>query len=478
MFIIIDFKRGIKALKGNIPSFCIIGDIGAYYCDELLHPIKGREDERIVSVICSYQRFGISCFANICNDRGVIIIDFKNNKLFLVADKIGHQTFYYAANSHELIISSDIKQLAGAIGARISRDAFWFYLQGDFIPGNLTIFSAVYKVPPASFLSLDNGVICLSKYSAFILTGNEKNGEAIEVQIEKKLKSFLGHFYNNKVGVMLSGGFDSTLLCKLALQELGSIDTFTIRMDYFNIAIANKAKIISKILKTNHTEIILTIKDYIKCFPLAIALMNEPVFEMDIPAIYYMISSLSQRKIKFFLHGFGCDEIFGNRQYDLRLKNSIIACCMLQRRADFSIKSWKIYKFIRAKVPQELLLHNGICFPWGKRILFPFLEYSMVNIGLGLSGKLRADKAVLGRIDPKLSRIFSFHQKCEPLEQLPLQLKEITKELYLNKIRNSQVLKELLRRDELSKIIDARNADKALKLIIFQLWFESFSKGS
>ena len=112
------------------------------------------------------------------------------------------------------------------------------------------------------------------------------------------------------LGAFLSGGIDSAAVVA-TMQNFSNkpINTFTIGFDESEYSEAQNAKNISKILGTNHTELILNPYEALKVIPELPNIWDEPFADSSqIPTL--LVSRLARKDVTVVLSGDGGDEIF------------------------------------------------------------------------------------------------------------------------------------------------------------------------
>lgn len=454
MLELFDLKSDLRYRKNKDCLFTTIDNIGiicfnnSFFLNQVV-----KDPNFLESIVSLYTKYGSSCFDKICNNLSVIICDYSNNHLFVATDKVGQKTFFYAVCKGILILSTEIKKVTTQIPEQISRESFFTYLSLGFIHGRSSIYQHINKIPPSHYLFVKNGKLTLCRYHNFCLKISRNKHQILKQNIKEKLLDYVKRYSKYETGVMLSGGFDSSLLCKFATQVYGKIKTFTLRIESYNMDTLKQSRKVSQIYGTQHKEIFLTAKDYVKNFSLVPGYLDEPIFDMDMAAIYLMLKYIP-RNIQFLLHGFGSDEIFGDR---LRSKG-------------FSSNSKKEYLFVKREMPQQLLLHNKICSLYHCRLIFPFIDFELVKLGLGLSKNLKSNKYLLRSIDSETNRLTSFANRR--VFRIPDFVKKALENYYLKDIEKSVLLKQLMGAKNLQVLLQhKRKEDRLLKLIIFHLWF-------
>src|SRR5205807_3223860 len=112
------------------------------------------------------------------------------------------------------------------------------------------------------------------------------------------------------VGVLLSGGVDSSLLAALAAQETSdAVHTFTIGFAERSFDERDDARLVAERYETNHHELLLH-PDPNVLLPMLADAFDEPFADSSaLPT--YLVSKLAAEHVKVALSGEGGDELFG-----------------------------------------------------------------------------------------------------------------------------------------------------------------------
>ncbi len=113
------------------------------------------------------------------------------------------------------------------------------------------------------------------------------------------------------VGVLLSGGVDSSAILSLAARGSGKkISTFTVGFDGADVVDERPyAREASRMFGSEHHETTITADDFWNFLPQYVWHMEEPVCEPPAVALYY-VSKLARDHVKVLLSGEGGDEAF------------------------------------------------------------------------------------------------------------------------------------------------------------------------
>ena len=120
------------------------------------------------------------------------------------------------------------------------------------------------------------------------------------------------------VGVLLSGGLDSSLLVGLLTDHVDDLLTFSIGFeDIAGVSVgAEKADefefsdLIAERFKTRHQKHLIPNREVLARLPEAVAAMTEPMMSHDVIA-FYLLSERVSKEVKVVLAGQGADEVFG-----------------------------------------------------------------------------------------------------------------------------------------------------------------------
>jgi asparagine synthase (glutamine-hydrolysing) len=248
----------------------------------------------------------------------VAVWDGPRRRLVLARDRFGIKPLYYRDVPGELAFSSELKALRALPGLsrELDLDALEAFLAFNAIHGPRTIFREVRKLPPGHVLVLEGGRARLERY-AFDrpVPEREHRGEpweALAGELRERLRdSVRAHLVADvPVGVLLSGGIDSSALAALAAQESsGRVATFSIGFAERSFSELDLARTIAERYGTDHHELVVA-PDAAELLPTIAAAFDEPFADSSaLPT--YLVSELAARHVKVALSGEGGDELFG-----------------------------------------------------------------------------------------------------------------------------------------------------------------------
>ncbi len=243
-----------------------------------------------------YREYGTDCFAMLDAEYALVLYDGEQKKWIAARDPIGIRPLYYAYDRDgEMIFASEPKNLVGLTDGKIL----------PFPPGHYYIDGKL--IPYCDIAGVDQVV----EDDLETVCGQIK--EKLVKAVEKRLVA------DAKVGFLLSGGLDSSLVCSIAARRSKEpIKTFAIGMDTDPIDL-KYAKQTADYLGADHTEVHITREDVLKALPEVIELLGT----YDITTIrasigmYLLCKAIhEQTDIRVILTGEVSDEIFGYKYTD------------------------------------------------------------------------------------------------------------------------------------------------------------------
>jgi asparagine synthase (glutamine-hydrolysing) len=272
-------------------------------------------------ILKAFDQWGI---ASVDKFRGMFafcIYDKGKNKAYLVRDRVGVKPLYYYHNHDSFIFSSEIRALQyhSAFKKQLSQAGLNLFLQYGYIAAPYTIYADTYKLRPGYYLEYDFNSHALIENKYWDLASYYQQPKLIlsDDEAVNQLEAILKDSFSLRlvsdvpVGVLLSGGIDSTLVAAL-LQQTSSkpLETFTIGFEQSNYDESHYAKKIAQHLGVNHHEKICTWQDAQSIINELPNIYDEPFADSSlIPTT--LISQFAKKQVTVVLSGDGGDELFG-----------------------------------------------------------------------------------------------------------------------------------------------------------------------
>jgi len=280
-------------------------------------------------ILVSYLEWGKDCLSHLNGMFAFAIFDSQNKKIFIARDRAGEKPVFYALKCGTLRFSSELKALMAdpAFERHVDDNALDCYLALGFVPGDLCMLKGVNKLPAAHALEFDlvSGDIQRWRYwSVPELDSGITHGTVDETQLLDELESLLEDSVRRQlvadvpVGVLLSGGIDSSLVTAMAVKSSSSVKTFTIGFSgYGNYDESEYARLIANHFGTEHVELDAG-DSSVEILPLLARQLDEPMVDSSIIPTF-LVSQLISKYCTVALGGDGGDELFGGYRHYSRL---------------------------------------------------------------------------------------------------------------------------------------------------------------
>ena len=291
------------------------------------HVFQSHGDTEVI--LAAYREWGTECLSRLNGAFAFAIYDGRQRELFMARDRAGEKPLFYSQTNGVLRFASELKGLMADLTRprRIDLEALDCYLALGFVPGARCILEGVKKLQPAHALmfSLGTGRSRVWRYWHLPeLDAPAKARVSNEADLLDELEALLQDAVRGQlvadvpVGILLSGGVDSSLVTAMAARVTPAVKTFTIRFPgYGNYDETEHARLISRHFDTEHIELEAS-ETTTDLLPLLARQVDEPVVDSSmIPT--YLVSRLIRGHCTVALGGDGGDELFGGYEHYSRL---------------------------------------------------------------------------------------------------------------------------------------------------------------
>jgi asparagine synthase (glutamine-hydrolysing) len=272
----------------------------------------------------AYHRWGPSFVERLHGMFAFCITERDSGRAVLGRDRLGIKPLYLAESPGRLRFASTLPALlaGGGIDTSIDRAALHHYLTFHaVVPAPHTILAGVRKLEPATVLVVEpDGTQRRTTYWSPSFTRAQDRSDwtegdwqdailaALRTAVERRLVADV------PVGVLLSGGLDSSLIVGL-LAEAGQhgLATFSVGFESVGGEEGDEFKysdVIAREFDTNHHQIRVATSRLLPALGDAIAAMSEPMVSHDAIG-FYLLSQEVAKTIKVVQSGQGADEVFG-----------------------------------------------------------------------------------------------------------------------------------------------------------------------
>jgi asparagine synthase (glutamine-hydrolysing) len=279
-------------------------------------------------LLTAYDAWGVECLNRLNGMFAFALFDAQNERLFLARDRAGEKPlFYFLDGASKFYFASELKALLSnkSLPRKIDPLALDCYLSMGYVPGERCILAGYNKLPAAHAMtfSLRDGSTKIWRY--WTLPELDPNAHRFETEeLMEELSDLLEDAVGKQliadvpVGVLLSGGVDSSLITAMTVRRSSQVRTFSISFPgHGKHDESAHARLIAKHFGTVHTELVAepTTADII---PRLAAQFDEPIIDSSmIPT--WLVTHLVRQHCTVALGGDGGDELFGGYGHHSRL---------------------------------------------------------------------------------------------------------------------------------------------------------------
>ncbi|MGO4462873.1 N-acetylglutaminylglutamine amidotransferase [Streptomyces sp. M-16] len=408
-------------------------------------------------LVKAYAQWGLECVDRLVGMFAFAIVEHDTGRVVLGRDRLGIKPLYVTQDAHRLRFASTLPALLAGGGVDTSLDpvALHQYLSWHgTVPAPRTVLAGVRKIPPATVRVVERDGThhdhcywqpSYTRHSAFgtdPALWRDAVHDALRTAVRRRMVADV------PVGVLLSGGLDSSLIVALLAEEgLEGSDLPTFAMGFE----AEKGEdgdefrfsdLIARTFSTDHHKFVIPTSRLPTALEGAIGAMSEPMVSHDAVA-FHLLSEQVAKDVKVVLCGQGADEVFAGYHwyppiasatregapaayadaYFDRTHDEVIAMLdpavaaahdasmefvrahMAARGAATSLDA-ALRMDVHALMPDDPVKRvDNMTMAWGLEARVPFLDHELVELAAACPPELKVDqggKAVLKDIGRKV----------------------------------------------------------------------------
>ncbi|MCJ8520784.1 N-acetylglutaminylglutamine amidotransferase [Pseudorhizobium tarimense] len=286
-------------------------------------------------ILKAWHAWGTECVKRFHGMFAFVIHERDSGRVVMARDRFGIKPLYFSSNGSSMRFASFLPALlkSGDIDTSINKTALHHYMTFHaVVPPPHTIINGIKKLPPATIRVIERDGReqdtlywsppyqrdpAMAKLSSTDM--RDMVLEALRTAVRRRMVADV------PVGVLLSGGVDSSLIVGL-LAEMGQKDLMTFSVG-FEAANGEKgdefmySDIVAKRFETDHHQIFVPSERLMEALPGVFAAMSEPMVSYD-NAGFYLLSQEVSKHIRVVQSGQGADEVFGGYHWYPPLANS------------------------------------------------------------------------------------------------------------------------------------------------------------
>ena len=272
----------------------------------------------------AYAQWGTGCVDHFFGMFAFALAEHRTGRVVLARDRLGIKPIYLDHRPERLRFASTLPALlaAGGVDTALDRVALAHYMTfHSVVPPPRTILHGVRKLPPATVRVVEpDGTGTEHRYWEPSFTRDESRRDWVPEDWEAALLDRLRTAVKRRmvadvpVGVLLSGGIDSSLVVAL-LAEAGQSDlqTFSVGFEAAGGESGDEfeySDLVARHFATGHHRIKIPSARLLPAIDGAVGAMSEPMVSHDCVA-FYLLSEEVSRSVKVVQSGQGADEVLG-----------------------------------------------------------------------------------------------------------------------------------------------------------------------
>jgi asparagine synthase (glutamine-hydrolysing) len=316
---IIDVQGGTQPLRNEARTVHVVFNGEIYNHEELRaelekrgHRFRSRTDGEVIPHL--YEELGPEFARRLNGIFAIALWDEQSRTLLLARDQLGVKPLYLHRTGSQLRFASEIKALLQdpAVPRRLDLRALDEHLTYRFTPAPRTLIAGVEKLEPATVLVWREGTANKQRFwnPEPAIRDDMSLDDAAE-GLRERLRSTVHRqmMSDRPIGVMLSGGVDSTAIVALMAERSSRVKTFTVGFEGGGDADeTGLARENAEFFGTEHHELIVGHGDFAAELPAVIEMLEEPVATSSALG-FRQVARLARKHVPVLLSGQGADEL-------------------------------------------------------------------------------------------------------------------------------------------------------------------------
>lgn len=275
-------------------------------------------------ILKAYKEWGPRCVERLIGMFAFALWERDSGRVVIARDRLGIKPLYIAEDGKRLRFASTLPALLAAGGVNTEIDPVGLHnymsLHAVVVPPR-TILKGVRKLPPATLMTIEpDGTRREETYWKLEVGPKPQDRAMSKEEWQEAVLDALTLSVKRRqiadvpVGVLLSGGLDSSLVVAL-LAESGQTDLKTFAIGFESVGNLKGdefrySDFVAKHFGTKHERILIPSDATLEALPGAIGAMSEPMMSHDSVG-FYLLSEEVAKHVKVVQSGQGADEVFG-----------------------------------------------------------------------------------------------------------------------------------------------------------------------
>ena len=389
-------------------------------------------------ILKSFHAWGTHCVQRFFGMFAFAVWDRRDGRLFMARDRFGIKPLYFTLDRSRLRFASSLQALlaAGGVDASIDPVALHHHFTlHAVVPAPRTLLKGVRKLAPAATMTITRtGQIEEAVYWRLDATRPAQamsESEWLAATRDVLMRAVERHRLaaDVPVGVLLSGGLDSSLLVALLAEHVDDLQTFSMGFETLGDGTEKADEFefsdqVGQQFKTRHHKYLIPYDEVLRRLPEAVLQMAEPMVSQDVIA-FYLLGERVSKHVKVVLSGQGADEVFGgyfwyprmdaaegtalqrfstqyfDRDHDEYLEmvapayhlpdvtSELVARALAQPQADTFIDQVLRFDTTTLVVDDPVKRVDNMAMAWGLESRVPFLDHELVELAARMPPELK-----------------------------------------------------------------------------------------
>jgi asparagine synthase (glutamine-hydrolysing) len=281
------------------------------------HRFRTASDTEVI--LESYRAWGLDCLSRLNGMFAFGLYDSVARRLFLARDRAGEKPLFYWHEPGRLVFASELKALMAnpAFPRDLDLQALDYYLAYGYVPGDMCILRGVRKLAQGQAMTYELETDVRRGWRYWQLPEPPRVTRESPDDMSRELEGLLEDAVRRQlvadvpVGVLLSGGIDSSLVTAVAARVSSApVRTFTVSFPGHAAHDEGPyARLVAEHFGTRHTELAAK-PATVELLPTLARQYDEPIADSSMVPTY-LVSRLIREHAKVALSGDGGDELFG-----------------------------------------------------------------------------------------------------------------------------------------------------------------------
>jgi asparagine synthase (glutamine-hydrolysing) len=320
-------ERGAQPMQDAALGLVVVFNGCIYNYPELRRELSGmgysfssHSDTEVI--LKAYHAWGKHCVERFNGMFAFAVHEAASGHVFVARDRLGIKPFYYSESPARLRFASTLPALMATLDGAPEVDPVALHHYMSFhsvVPAPRTILAGIRKLPPATRLTLhpdgrrEQETWWEPRYGhGDTVASFEELRERVLDTLDRAVQRRM--IADVPVGVLLSGGLDSSLVVGLLARNGASgLNTFTVGFESAGGEAGNEypySDLVAREFGTVHHKIEVGSDQLVERLPDCFAAMSEPMVSHDNIG-FFLLSQEVARHVKVVQSGQGADEVFG-----------------------------------------------------------------------------------------------------------------------------------------------------------------------